>query len=482
MDTKTRCMLIILDGYGWRQNADYNAIALASTPHLSALIHQYGFQLLRASGPAVGLPEGYPGNSEAGHLTLGAGRVIEQDITRVLHAMHNNMLETNAVLQTMLSYAQQHTKTVHIIGLMSDGGVHSHIDYIEALIVLCARVPSIRVYIHAITDGRDSAPQSAVHYLQRIDQLCAQYTNCTIASIHGRFYAMDRDNNWERTKKSFDVLSDKNLDGKALIPSDCEAIVSRDMSARHPSDYAKASTDTSIHSTSSNTPDYAKATTGRQGERSELGPQILESVPKNSATSWRSIIEQSYARAITDEFIVPTVIDPAGTMHPHDVCFMANVRPERMRQLLRMLAGDQTIPINYTPIPSLYITTLTQYVPTTSAHVLFEPLVINNTLKELLSAQHKTIFTIAETEKYAHVTYFFNGQKEQPVATETRTLIPSLHEKNYVTHPEMSAHAITTALVNSFTASLADFYLVNYANMDMVGHSGNLAATIQAVE
>lgn len=408
--------LVILDGFGYSAEKKYNAIAHAHMPYFNAWWNKYPHAILSAAGSAVGLPDDMIGNSEVGHLTIGAGRVIEQPMTQWLSSIENNTFEHNFVLQAEFSKLLHVNGALHIIALLSDAGVHGHEKCVYALIDAAVKAGIKKIIVHAILDGRDVAPQSAYHYMQRLERLTKYYNHGTIiiGSIHGRFYAMDRDHHWDRTEISYRVLT----------------------------------------------------------EMSENG--IYD--------SWEKVLERNYTHGITDEFVVPTQLSAQAVIGNGDGIVFCNVRPDRARELTSCFAAQDFNHFVKKPLNLTFFITPVLYEKDFNTAVLFPREAINNTLKDVLAAHNKTIFTIAETEKYAHVTYFFRGENEQPVATEMRHMLSSISAKNYIEHPHMCAAEITDAVVESLKNNPADFYLINYANADMVGHSGSFGATIQAVE
>lgn len=418
----TPVALVILDGFGYLQHKEHNAIAQAHMPNFMQWWQQYPHAVLKAAGNAVGLPEELSGNSEVGHYTLGAGRIVQQPMTLWLNSIEDGSFAHNEVLVKELERLHHAGGALHIMGLLSDAGVHAHEKQIYASIGAAVNAGIKRIIIHVFLDGRDVAPQSAHEYLQRLTIYIKQYTQAQkchviIGSIHGRFYAMDRDNNWERIEKSYRVLTEK-----------------------------------------------------------QDGPY----------ESWEKVLERNYAHSITDEFIPPTQLDPESQIHNGDGILFCNVRPDRARELTRCFIQSDPlsvfIPFVLKPLSLTFFITPVVYdihLPTT---VLFAREPIHNTLKDVLAAHHKTIFSIAETEKYAHVTYFFRGENEDRVPGETRTMIHSIVADNYKDNPHMSAEEITNAVILSLRNEPSDFYLINYANADMVGHSGDLDATVKAVE
>lgn len=393
---KNITMLIILDGFGYSTTKKYNAIAQANTPHLSAWMKEYPHCLLHASGTAVGLPEGFIGNSEVGHHTIGAGAIIKQPLT-IIHESINDksFFENKALVQALKKLP--YNKTLHIIGLLSDAGIHSHIKHLDAYIQAAKQHHIKNIVLHLFLDGRDVAPISAEKFLKNIP------AGVTIGSIQGRFYAMDRDKNWDRTQKSIDVLIKKQ------------------------------------------------------------DPQF---------SNWKDALHHYYKEGITDEFIPPTILASKAFIKNGDGIIFFNFRPDRAQQLTQKLRQI----IN----PTFFITPI-DYGNKLKTTPLFAIPNTPHTLKEQLTKEGKTIFSIAETEKYAHVTYFFGGGTSK-FPGETQILIPSISAHSYAEYPKMSAQLITDTVINSLETNPRDFYLINYANADMVGHSGDLKATIQAIE
>jgi len=396
--------LVILDGFGLRTEKKYNAIAQAKTPHLDAWFKKYPHTQLKASGTAVGLLKGYIGNSEVGHLTMGIGRVIKQPITLINEAINNGSFFTNPLLVKSLNLLATSGKTLHILGLLSDAGVHAHIKHMLAFIDAAVAQKIDTIMIHPILDGRDTPPQSAATYLQQLADYIHDLPNVHIGSIQGRFYAMDRDHNWDRTQQAVNVL---------------------------------------LH------------------------------VQKKQFDTWSELLEYWYAQGVTDEFIPPSQLKSFKPIHKNDGIIFTNYRPDRARQLTQRLLSEVQLAFFITPVA---------YSHKLKTTVLFPQKDIKDTLKEILSNHGYTIFSCAETEKYAHVTYFFGGGREKPFKGEVQQLIPSLPAQNYAQYPEMSAKEITQAVLHSLNTDPKEFYLINYANADMVGHSGNMQATIKAVE
>lgn len=413
MKTKQVTVLVILDGFGISNNTQSNAIAHAHKPNLDAWLKHYPHTTLQAAGNAVGLPNGYIGNSEVGHLTIGAGRVIQQPLTIINKAIEDGSFFTNPMLTKQLDIIAHTKKTLHIMGLLSDAGVHSHEKHLYAFIKSAVDHDIHNIIIHPFLDGRDTLPQSAATYLQRLEQFLHHYPNVKIGSLHGRFYAMDRDSNWDRTAASYQALTESSA---------------------------------------------------------------------NRYTTWQSILDHYYKQQITDEFIPPTQLTDMKPIQPDDTIIFFNFRPDRARQLTTSFTQPN---FDHFPIQKLSLTafiTPVSYGNKYKTTVLFPATPIKNTLKEVLAHNGKTIFSIAETEKYAHVTYFFNGEKEKVQKGEMQKMIPSIKAKTYINYPCMSAPEITAQVLTSLHSDPANFYLINYANADMVAHSGDFDATVKAIE
>jgi 2,3-bisphosphoglycerate-independent phosphoglycerate mutase len=413
MEKKSPTALIILDGFGLSTEEKYNAIAQANKPAIDFFLSNYPHAAIQASGKAVGLPDSYMGNSEVGHITIGAGRITPSPFMQMHTALHSGALEKNLVLVTHLHQLAQTNNTLHLMGLLSDSGVNSHTEIIKSILLLAQSAGIKKIIIHAFLDGRDTAPQAAEKFLSHVDHLLKQFPTAHVGSITGRYYAMDRDNHWDRTEKMYTMLTDKE---KKIV----------------------------FH-------------------------------------SWQEALNHYYSQKIFDEFIPPTLLNENATIRADDGIIMFNFRPDRARQLTACFVLPEKVP--FAPkIHTAFCITPTQFENDFKNPVLFETKPLINTLKEILSKYGKTIFAIAETEKYAHVTYFFSGGRETSFPGEQQVLIHSLAVKSYAEHPCMSAVGITNAIIESLHKKPADFYLVNYANADMVGHSGNLAATIKAIE
>ena len=406
-------LLIICDGFGHAVWAPHNAITHADMPNFDAFWAKYPHTLLTASGPPVGLLEGNPGNSEVGHLTIGTGRITPQPVTIVTKAISDGSFFTNPALAQGLDALKGNSGRLHVMGLLSDAGIHSHDALLYATIKAAEHKDIREIYVHAFLDGRDKAPESAAMYLKKLDVFIENHPNVKLASIGGRFYNMDRDRHWDRIEKSYRVLTQKE-----------------------PSEY----------------------------------------------TNWQPAVEHYYAQGVTDEFIPPTQLDPAGIVQPNDGIFFFNIRPDRARQITQAFINPDFDGFKRTQIPLSCFITPFSYGHNLHTTVMFPDPEKNNTLTDVLLAHHKTVYEIAETEKYAHVSYFFNGGREEKEPGEKRVLIKSLHLKTYDSQPCMSAPKITQSVLESLTQDPQDFYVINYANADMVGHSGNFDATVKAVE
>ena len=406
-------VLIILDGWGHQKPHAANAITHAKTPHWNALWEKAPHALLSASGLDVGLPEGQMGNSEVGHLNIGAGRIIYQDSTRISASITEGSFFTNPVLLQALEKVQHQHGRMHLLGLLSDGGVHSLQAHAHALLKLCQqhRVPSL---FHAFLDGRDTPPKSAESYLQLLNEALSHYPLAKIGSIMGRYYAMDRDNRWDRVQKAYECLTA----GRGHIA--------------------------------------ANALAGLQA---------------------------AYDRGQSDEFVEPTWMKGAVPIQPNDGIIFFNFRADRARELTEaLIAPDFSAFKRSSCLPLSTFVSLTEYAPTLQTEVAFAPTSHQKVLGALLAEKHLTQLRLAETEKYAHVTFFFNGGNETPFKGESRQLIPSPLVSTYDQKPEMSAPEITDVLVDAIEKRSFDVIICNYANADMVGHTGNFKATCQAVE
>jgi 2,3-bisphosphoglycerate-independent phosphoglycerate mutase len=411
----SKALLIILDGYGLAENSDVSAIDKAKKPFIDSLFENYPHSKLSASGKDVGLPEGQFGNSEVGHLNIGAGRIVPQELTRVNTAIEDGSFFKNDALTTAFEKAKRKGR-VHIMGLFSDGGVHSHNNHLFALLEFAQKAGIRNTYVHAFTDGRDTSPHGGKEYVEEFQKKADEIGSGKIASIVGRYYAMDRDNRWERTNLAYDLL----IHGK-----------------------------------------------GQQFDNPE------------------EALQASYDEDITDEFVKPKLIDssPDSRIHKDDVVIFYNIRGDRARQITRALTESDFDKFEVKENLNLHYTTFTSYDDTFDhVEVAYPPLELKNTLGEVVSKKGLNQLRIAETEKYPHVTYFFNGGKESPFKGEQRILIPSPKIATYDLQPEMSAPEVADALCAQLITEKNHLCILNFANPDMVGHTGDMQATIKAVE
>ncbi len=403
---------MILDGWGKSPNPAVSAIEKANTPFVDSLYEKYANADLLTDGMNVGLPEGQMGNSEVGHMNLGAGRIVYQDLAKINMAVTEDTLKNEAVLQSAFAYAIQNKKKVHFLGLVSDGGVHSHIDHLKALVKAADEAGVERSYIHAFTDGRDVDPKSGKGFLEDVVQFC-EGTGTQLATVIGRYFAMDRDKRWERVKKAYDVVV--NAKGSSF-------------------------------------------------------DNISEAV------------QNSYDNNVTDEFIEPIVLTDQAKVTEGDVIIFFNFRTDRGRELTQVLS-QQDFPEHDMKKQDLYYVTMTNYDDTfTGVKVIYDKENIKDTLGETLAKAGKKQIRIAETEKYPHVTFFFNGGREEPFDGEQRILCPSPKVATYDLKPEMSAYEIRDAIIPELKKQEADFVCLNFANPDMVGHTGVMEAAVKACE
>jgi 2,3-bisphosphoglycerate-independent phosphoglycerate mutase len=415
MDKKV--MLMILDGWGIATNPDVSAIHKAHTPFYDHIMQAYPHTTLQASGEAVGLPDGQMGNSEVGHMNLGAGRVVYQDLVRINKSIAEHKLAAMPALAGAYTFAKEQKKDVHLIGLLSDGGVHSHIEHLKALCTTAFDYGLDKVYIHAFMDGRDTDPKGGVKYINELEQHLENTTG-TIASVIGRYYAMDRDNRWERVKLAYDLL---------------------------------------VH--------------GKGAPSQNLIKSVLD----------------SYNAGVTDEFIQPIVKvnneqQPIATIKDGDVVICFNFRTDRGREITQALTQQDFPEQNMHKLNLQYIT-MTNYDDTfVGVDAIFDKDNLNNTLGEVVAKAGRKQIRIAETEKYPHVTFFFSGGREVPFDGEKRLLCPSPKVATYDLQPEMSAYDIRDAIVPELLAQTADFICLNFANPDMVGHTGVFEAAVKACE
>jgi 2,3-bisphosphoglycerate-independent phosphoglycerate mutase len=412
-------VLIILDGWGHTDNTVYNAIYSAHKPTWDRLWYEYPHTLISASGIDVGLPASQMGNSEVGHMNIGSGRIVDQEFTRITRAIKDGSFYDNETLNTAFKKAADNDKAVHLLGLLSPGGVHSHEDHIFALMELAAKCNVKTVFLHAFLDGRDTPPKSAVESIHKAQLKMKELGIGRFASLIGRYYAMDRNKRWDRTQLAYDLISQGKSDYRSVDPF--------------------------------------------------------------------IAVDMAYARGETDEFIEPTAItkpgEPPVTVEDGDVIVFANYRADRARQLARAFTKTDFKAFERERIPKLAaFVSLTSYKANYEFPVAFPPLKINNVFGEYISSFGLKQLRIAETEKYAHVTFFFNGGEERVFEGEDRILVPSPHVDRYDKQPEMSADEITERLIESINSRKYDAIVCNFANADMVGHTGNFKATITAIE
>lgn len=412
---KRPTMLLILDGYGHNPNKHGNAIAMANKPYLDKIFKQYPDSLLGCSGLDVGLPEGQMGNSEVGHLNIGSGRVIYQDLTKITRAIEDRSFFQNPALLQAMNHTKKNGSALHLMGLVSDGGVHSHIEHIFALLNMAKEQEINQVYLHAFLDGRDVPPNSGAGYIEELEKYMKKTGIGRIVTVSGRYYAMDRDKRWDRLEKAYNAMTQ----GEGLHHSTAEGAV-----------------------------------------------------------------RNSYAREEYDEFVLPTVIDSSVTVEDHDAIIMFNFRPDRAREITRAFVDTDFEGFERKKVcKNLCYVCMTQYdKEIQGVEIAFPPEHHSNTLGEYVSSLGLKQLRIAETEKYAHVTFFFNGGVEAPNPGEDRKLIPSPKVATYDLLPEMSAPAITDAVLKEIESDKYDLIILNFANADMVGHTGNLDAAIRAVE
>jgi 2,3-bisphosphoglycerate-independent phosphoglycerate mutase len=417
--TQKPIVLIVLDGWGYNEDRHYNAILHAKKPCWDKLWQEKPHTLIKGSGSYVGLPNGQMGNSEVGHLNLGAGRVVYQEFTRVSRAIRTGSFFTNQTLTDAVDMAVNNNKAVHILGLLSDGGVHSHEEHIQAMAKLAAERGAEKLYIHAFLDGRDTPPQSAEAYLSAMEKTLHDTGKGRIASIIGRYYAMDRDHRWPRVKAAYELIA--------------------------------------------------------------LGG------PEFTAPSSQQGLQMAYARGETDEFVKATAIVPPGEspvmVNDGDVIIFMNYRSDRARQITRPFIEPDFTEFDRPQYPKLgTFVSLTEYSADFDVPVAFPPERLKNVFGEYIAQHGLHQLRIAETEKYAHVTFFFNGGKEEPWHGEDRILVNSPDVATYDLKPEMSAVELTDKLVEAIRSSKYDVIICNYANPDMVGHTGNFEATVKAIE
>jgi len=406
-------VLAILDGWGYREEKLDNAIKNAYTPVIDSLWHAYPHTLISASGADVGLPDGQMGNSEVGHLTIGSGRIIQQELVRITNIVKNNKLNEVDELKKIANSLHKNNSTLHITGLCSDGGVHSHIDHLLGLIKWASEVGIKKVAIHVITDGRDTPAKSALKYLNQIDECIKKFKVGEIASICGRYWIMDRNLLWDRTEKAFSMLTDPNIKPVKITPQE--------------------------------------------------------------------YLSRSYSKNITDEFLDPVRMSE-NFLKEGDSLISFNFRPDRARQIIKSLSEKDFSDFERKDFPKLNIVTFTQYEANLPVKVAFPPESLNNFIGQIVSENGLKQYRTAETEKYPHVTYFFNGGVEIPLPGEERHLVPSPRVATYDMQPEMSAQELTISCSNAIKSGNYSFIVINFANPDMVGHTGDFEATKKAIE
>ncbi len=410
-------VLIILDGWGYRAERENNAIALAQTPNYNQFLKEYPRTLVYTSGERVGLPDGLMGNSEVGHLNIGAGRVVYQEITRIDAAIQRGDFFKNPALLELMEQGRE--TRLHFMGLLSDGGVHSHLRHLYALLKMARENHVQEVFIHVFTDGRDTAPTNGAEYIAALQKQMREFGVGEIASVSGRYYAMDRDNRWQRTQKAYDAI----VNGDGIKAEDPIAAV-----------------------------------------------------------------KQSYNQGVTDEFVLPVVItdaqgQPTATIRSNDAVMYFNFRADRARQLTRALTQADLDGFPRRGFPEkLHYLSMTRYDKTFTTPYVFPPQSLNHILASVMEELNLKNLRVAETEKYAHVTYFFNGGVEKAYPGEDRILVPSPKVATYDLQPEMSARGVMETVVKAVNEGSRDVIIVNFANADMVGHSGKLEATVKAVE
>ena len=416
--SKKPVVLMVLDGYGLNDRTEGNAIALANTPVMDKLMKECPFVKGQASGLAVGLPDGQMGNSEVGHMNIGAGRIIYQDLTRITKAIEAGDFFENKALLAAMDNCKKNDSDLHLWGLLSDGGVHSHITHLYGLLEMAKKQGLSKVYVHAFLDGRDTPPASGKEFIEELEKKMKEIGVGKIASLSGRYYAMDRDNNWDRVQKAYDSLT--------------------------------------------------------KGE----GVQAEDAV---------KAMEDSYAKDVTDEFVLPTVITengkPVSVVKENDSVIFFNFRPDRAREITRAFCDDDFKGFERAKRLDTTFVCFTEYDDTIQNKlVAFHKVLLHNTFGEYLAAHDMTQARIAETEKYAHVTFFFNGGVEEPNKGEDRILVKSPKVPTYDMQPEMSAPEVCEKLVDAIKSDKYDVIIINFANPDMVGHTGVEAAAIKAVE
>ena len=406
-----RVLLVVLDGFGMSPNEHKNAIKAAKKPHIDEIFAHYPLTTIQPGGEAVGLPKGVAGNSEVGHINLGAGRPVRQDLVRINEAIEKKTFKDMPKMKELIEFAQKGTKRIHLMGLLSDGGVHAHINHLKEILKILSQYPELKIYLHAFMDGRDTAKDKGVQYVKEILE-CPGFV---FASMQGRSIGMDRDRRWEKINHAYKMMTGS-------------------------------------------------------GEKTSLKPEAY--------------VLEEYKKGLFDEFITPVLFTDDGAIQNGDAVFFFNYRPDRARQIT-LAMNDKSFKEFPVPVRPGYFLCMSPYVPEELPElpILFDKEKVKGTLAEYISSLGKKQFKIAETEKYAHVTYFFNGGEEKPFEGEERCLVQSPRDvATYDLKPAMSAVEVTDKLVEALGRKEFTFYLVNYANADMVGHTGNFAAAVAAVE
>ncbi len=415
---KKLTMLMILDGFGIAPESEYNAITVEGVPNIKKLIESYPHAKLGASGMDVGLPDGQMGNSEVGHLNIGAGRIVYQELTRITKSISDGDFFDNEAFLKAINFAKSHGGKVHLYGLLSDGGVHSHINHLFALLKLCKEQGLDDAFVHGFLDGRDVSPTSGAGYIDELQEYMNSISFGHIASVMGRYYAMDRDNRWDRVEKAYMAISNG------------------------------------------------------------IGEEITDAA---------EAVRKSYELSVTDEFVIPKVVvkedgTPVATVNSGDAIIFFNFRPDRAREITRAFTQNKFDGFFRNKM-DLYYVCMTQYDATfENVDIAFKPQKLTNTLGEYVASLGKKQLRIAETEKYAHVTFFFNGGVEAPNANEDRTLVPSPKVATYDLQPEMSAPEVCDKVIDAIRSCEYDLIILNFANCDMVGHTGVMEAAVKAVE
>jgi 2,3-bisphosphoglycerate-independent phosphoglycerate mutase len=411
---KRPTVLIIMDGVGLEEEGEGNAVSLANTPNLDQLMKEYPTSALRASGEAVGLPKGQMGNSEVGHMNIGGGRVVYQSLTRIHKAVKDGSFQENEAYKDAMTHVKSQGSKLHIMGLLSDGGVHSHISHFKGMLDFAKSEGLEKVYVHAFLDGRDVPPESAITYIEELEAYMKEIGLGKIASVHGRYYAMDRDKRWERIKKAYDILTEA------------------------------------------------------KGEQAKTAVEGIKS---------------SYENSIQDEFVIPFSVDSEGTVEDGDSIVFMNFRPDRAIQISTALTNPSKTELEDTKeFKDLHFVQTMHYSDNVKGSVAFEPQKLEDMYGDIISREGLKQLRIAETEKYAHVTFFFDGGKDRKIEGSKRIMVPSPKVATYDMQPEMSAYEVTDKVLAELDKNELDTIILNFANCDMVGHTGDIQAAKKAVE